>query len=230
MWTKSNLSVKISFIIISVALLLTPVLAESEDLKIVSFSLSGVSYKFELSEGDCTPTGIDKEIVETCASMDSHNMTHFSIVLCNEMGRDSDFTKWGALKTPKASIGKRIPSRQSLIRDFMKQLKKIDFRELLSDTSKLSEKSFNEVFGAGAKLGGHVEPIDVDEYAGYIGGTLSMSVADEKMVMAAVWAMTIVRGHVFFYYRFKTYQGLSDIIGLLKEVKTDIRRFVVGNQ
>lgn len=75
----------------------------------------------------------------------------------------------------------------------------------------------------------HVEMVDADEYAGYMTGTMSAESAGRKELTAGAGAMTVVRGHVFFYYKYGPYNDLSDLAGLLKQVKSEIRRFVADN-
>jgi hypothetical protein len=74
-----------------------------------------------------------------------------------------------------------------------------------------------------------MEPVDVDDYAGYMGGTMSVSVAGQNELTACVGAMTIVRGQVFFYYKYVLYKAPTDIAELLKQVKADVRKFIVAN-
>jgi len=195
----------------------------------VNYHFDGVNYMFALPEGFCTPKGEDHKMADMLASFDDRNMTHFTIVPCSELESEADFTRWGMLKTPRASIGKRIPTRKALVQDFKKDIKRNDLMLLLDDSAKLVGKTFSKVFGADCKLGMHVEPVDADEYAGYMAGMASMSFADQKMLVACAFAMTVVREHVFFYYKYAQYNGLSDIADLLKQVKREIRSFVANN-
>ena len=204
--------------------------AQGQSGEFASFSIEGVDYKFGLSKGDCIPVGRDQELAEKISSIDHNNMTHFTIILCEEAGGSTDFTKWGMLKTPRGSIGKRIPTRQIIVRDFMKNFNGKNFGDLFDDATKLAGKSFKDVFGLDAKVSGHMEPIAVDESAGYLGGTLTTLIGSEEMLVAVVASMTVVRKHIFFYYRYAKYQGVSDLVGLLAEVKTDTHRFLVGNE
>ena len=71
------------------------------------------------------------------------------------------------LKTPRGSIGKRIPTRQAWIRDFKSSIKRKELEAGFSDAEAMAKKSFAEVFGPDAKIGAHMEPISADEYAGY---------------------------------------------------------------
>lgn len=197
--------------------------------KAVDFSLSGRSYTFDLPDEYCIPTGEDARLASTVASLDPRNMTHFTIVPCGELGQDSDFTTWGMLKTPRGSIGKRIPTRQAWIRDFKKMIKNKDLEAIFSDAEAIAQKSFAEVFGSAAKVGTHMEPISADEYAGYMGGTVSLEVDDQKLLRACAGAATVVNGGVFFYYRYSPYGGPATIAALLKQVESDIARFVERN-
>ena len=100
---------------------------------------------------------------------------------------------------------------------------------MLNDESKSIGKSYKDVFGSDAQVGMHMEPLDADKYAGYAGGTISMQVAGHNQLSAFVGAMTIVRGHVFYYYKYSKYKDPTDIADLLKQVKKETGRFVIGN-
>ena len=54
--------------------------AETMNASIITFSFSGMSYKFELPDGYCTPTGKAREDANAIASLDSANITHLTIM------------------------------------------------------------------------------------------------------------------------------------------------------
>lgn len=197
--------------------------------KSVSFSLSGVNYTFKLPKEFCITSGRDSELAATIASLDPRNMTHFTIIMCKEAGRNADFTRWGMLKTPKGSIGKRIPTRKLWVKDARDSIRRRDFPELFADAEKVAGKIYKDVFGDEAKIGMHMEMVDADEYAGYMTGTFSLSIAGRNVLVAGAGALTVVRGNVFFYYKYGPYNDLADLANLLKQVKSEIRGFVTDN-
>lgn len=203
--------------------------ANGDSLLSVNFTLTGKNYKFKLPEGFCIPSGKDSILAESIASIDSRNMTHFTIIPCEEAESDTDFTRWGMLKTPRGSIGKRIPTRQQWVRDARNSIKTHDYQDFLADAKKYVNKTYQDVFGDNVKIGMHMEMVDADEYAGYMTGTMLLEVSGRKMLTAAAGALTVVRGNVFFYYRYSPYKNLSDLVKLLKQVKSEIHRFVTDN-
>lgn len=75
----------------------------------------------------------------------------------------------------------------------------------------------------------HMELIKADDSACYMAGTMSLVVGGRKELIAGAGAMTVVRGNVFFYYKYGPYNGLPDIALLLKQAKSEIRQFVIDN-
>ena len=203
--------------------------AETKSPTSMTFSLSGVNYIFTIPRGFCTTSGKDSEFAAAIASLDPKNMTHFTVIPCEEAGSDSGFTKWGILKTPRGSIGKRIPTRQQWVEDVKKSIKRRDFVELFDDVEQLVGKTYKDLFGDDAEVGMHMEMVDADEHAGYMTGTALVDVAGRKELTAMAGALTVVRGNIFFYYKYESYNDLSDLADLIKQVKPEIRRFVKDN-
>jgi len=195
----------------------------------LAFSLSGVTYTFTLPEGYAIVSGRDAEVAEAVASLDPRNMTHFTIIPSGETGREGGFTRWAGLKTPRASLGRRIPTRRQWIEDTKRIVTRRDVAERFEDAKRLAEKTYQDVFGDDAKIGTHIEMVDADEYAGYMVGTVSIEVAGQKEVRAVAGGMTVVRGNAFNYYKYGPYGDPSDLAVLLKEVRSEIRRFVADN-
>ncbi len=209
-----------------------PALAdEAGGSRIVTFSLSSVGYKFELPDGYCTPADKARELAKAVAALDPANMTHLTITLCTESGDNTALSRWGMLKTPRSSIGKRIPTRSAFITEFKSKIKHQSlWATATANASTLANKTHKEVLGSDAQVRMHMEPLDADDYAGYMGGTMALElVAGQKELIACVGAMTIVKGHVFFYYKYSQYGAPSDIADLLAQVKMETRRFVIGN-
>ena len=229
MYRKIRGFTSLLFLMAMFAALSSALAAEMADPQSSTFSLEGVTFKYRLPEGFCAPTGKAREAAESIASIDQKNMTHFTIVLCREMGSSSALTRWGMMKTPRSSIGRTIPARQAFILDFKNNIKNFALRASLNESEKLVGKTFKDVFGIDAKIGMHMEPIEADDYAGYLGGTISLSLAGKNQLTACVGAMTIVREHVFFYYKYSQYTSPADIADLLKQVKDEVRLFVVDN-
>ena len=203
--------------------------SENKGSRQVNFSLTGKNYKFTLPERFCTVSGKDGEIAKAVAALDSRNMTHFTIIPCEEVGKDARFTSWCMLKTPRGSIGKRIPNRKELIAWVKSNIKQSEFGQYVDDAKKLVGKTYRDVFGPDAKIGIHMELVGADEYAGYMVGTMSLEVAGQKELTAMAAAMTNVRSNLFSYYKYGPYNDLSDLAVLLKQAKVEIHRFVTDN-
>ncbi len=132
------------------------------------------------------------------------------------------------LKTPKGSIGKRIPTRESWVKDARNSIRKRDFPELFADAEKVINKIYKDVFGDEAKIGMHMEMVDADEYAGYVTGTFSLSIAGRNVLVAGAGAATVIRGNVFFYYKYGPYNDLADLVNLLKPARSTSPRPGIG--
>lgn len=195
----------------------------------ISFTLSGVQYTFTLPEGFVEPTGRDKASTDMAAARDDRNMTHFTAIPRDEAGREEGFASWAILKTPRASIGKRIPPRAKWVADFKAGIKRGDLAKILKDASQLAAAKYEDVFGADARIGAHMEPVDADDYAGYMCGTMVIEVTGNRRVVACAAATTVVRDSVFFYYRYAPYSTLADVAALLARVKPEIRGFALQN-
>ena len=229
MYRKISEFTSLLFLTTMFAVLPPALAAEKAEPQYITFSLEGVDFKYRLPASFCTPEGKLKEVTESIASLDQKNMTHFSIVLCGELRSGSELTRWGMMKTPRMSIGRKTPAREAFLLNFKKSISNHVLRESLNKSEKVAGKTFKDVFGSDAKVGMHMEPIEADDYGGYIGGTINISLAGKNQLTACVGAMTIVRKHLFYYYKYSHYTSMADIVDLLKQVKDEVRLFVVDN-
>ena len=203
--------------------------AKATSAKLVTFTLQGTNYKFTLPKGFCQASGENAKWAEGVASLDSHNMTHFTIIPQAQDKPNETLTKWGMLKTPRGSLGKHIPSRDEMIVEMKSLIKNHESAELLGDARKLANKTFQDVFGKDAKMGMQMEFVDTDKNAAYLAGTGTFEIAGSKSTVACAGATTVAKGNVFFYYKYADYHKVSDIADLLKQVKAEISQFITDN-
>lgn len=221
----------VEFLLISCIGFTGSALRAEDRLQHENFSLGGNSYIFTLPNGYCVPSGAEADAATEVARLDERNLTHISIAPCSELGATGAYTTWAILKTPRESLRMRIPSRAKFVESMAEQLETSKAAPLFVDVSKLLGKNLADVFGADFTLGGEMEPIHADEYAGYLGGVITMSGGpfNGSVPVACIAAMTVVKGNVFFYYRYATFREAKDLGNLLHQVKPEIRAFIADN-
>jgi hypothetical protein len=204
--------------------------SKSANHEFATFALGDVKYRVRVPDGLRIPSGKVKERLDSIPSNDSRNMTHLWLVQRDELANMSDVNNRAVLiKTPMNTIGKKNPLRQDLIADVKKGIKRHNLVKVLNDLMDDNNKSYTDVFGEESHFGGHLECVDADNCAAYFVGTLG---GDQRpnVITAVAGAITVVRGNVFFYYRYKVYDKVVDVADALKDVRKEIRWFLDDNR
>lgn len=211
------------------------VLSQNKNKQSTTFIIEDERYQLTLPIGFCIPTGERKKEADSQAQLDSSNITDVTAIRCSEVSGTEGLSEWIILKTPKGSLGKRIPTRESLIRDFKKGLSG-SLQKLLNDAGTDAKERMSQIFSADELRLGKLDmtPIDVDDNAGYIAGTMDVSIEGTPTVVAGVFAMTRVKKHIFAYYRYTKVEDKSDLINLIARMlqltKNEVRGFIEDNR
>jgi hypothetical protein len=194
------------------------------------FTVGGEEFRLSLPDGFCLPVDEFVEFARVAEQLDQTNMTDTTFVRCSDIKQHSEPTGWGMMKTPRASIGKKVPSRSEIIAYFQSNIKNPEIFQSLNNPDSLINKRFQDVFGLDANVKSSLQPLAVDDKAGYIGGTVSGSVKGHEIIVAGAAAATVVRDRIFFYYLFRPYKSPKDIAELLPLVKAGMLQFIVENE
>ena len=89
------------------------VLSQDKNKQSTTFVIEDERYQLTLPSGFCIPTGEWKKEADSQAQLDSSNITDVTAIRCSELSGTEGLSEWIILKTPKGSLGKRIPTRES---------------------------------------------------------------------------------------------------------------------
>jgi len=194
------------------------------------FTVGGEEFQLSLPDGFCLPVDEFVEFARVAEQLDQTNMTDATFVKCGDIEKHSEPTGWGMMKTPRSSIGKKVPPRSEIIAYFQNNIKNPEIFQSLNNPDKLTNKRFQDVFGVDANVKSSLQPLAVDDKAGYIGGTVSGSVKGHEIIVAGAAAATVVRERIFFFYLFRPYKSPKDIADLIPLVKAGMLQFIVENE
>lgn len=197
--------------------------------EIVKFTLANNNYKLTAPAGYRFLLEKDNTVINAVSAIDNQNITLYTFVPIDEVGHNVTFTNWSTIVTPDVFADTPTPSRKVLIESARRKLTPGYMKKKSDDTSDLVNKRCIEELGENPQLGIQVKLADTDKYAAYIIGTITCKITDNEETSALVAAMTVVRGSVFYYYKYASYNDNTDFSGLLNQVKKDIRKFINDN-
>jgi hypothetical protein len=162
-----------------------------------AFRIATVAFHAPVPEGFCLPEGKDAAAAQLVAAADRDNVTHLTVVHCDEKRRWTDYF---LIKTPTAALMATMTNAE-----LQQALEPILIKGLDSDAiTKSASEQLSGTLQSKIDLKGRIEFLGKDDSCLYLGGVLNLKgEADGSgYTLAMAQCITVVEGKALTVYRY----------------------------
>lgn len=185
----------------------------SSDVQPSAFRVGAAAFNLPVPEGFCLPEGKDAAAAQLIAASDRDNVTHLSLLQCDETRRWLDYF---LIKTPTVALMATVTNDEFQRAVEPDLAKGFNSDEIVASAS----KDVSETFQSKVDLKGKIVYLGKDEVCLYLGGVFDVTMrggVDYTLAMAQ--CMTVVAGKMLSIYRYGDGNDRKAIEALMPSTK-----------
>jgi hypothetical protein len=178
-----------------------------------AFRVGTVAFNLPVPEGFCLPEGEDAAAAQLIAASDRDNVTHLSLLQCDEKRRWIDYF---LIKTPTVALMATMTNAELQQAVEPELAKGFNSDEIVASVS----KEVSDTFRSKVDLKGQIVFLGKDESCLYLGGVFDVAGANGTgYTLAMAQCMTVVEGKMLSIYRYGGGKGRKAVEALMPSTK-----------
>ena len=187
----------------------------------ITFVIDGVRVSVPVPAGYCEPKGDLAASVREFHAADTRNITHLTLIRCDQMDREHDWTDYVLVKSPRIASGKEIP-RTTFLQMLGEAVKGDAFTKKLEsgDLEREIEEKLSGYSGQKVDVSTAIRPLGADDTCVYFGMAAGYTYGDGPTeVKIGTTCMTTVSNRVVFLYWYGSRARGDSISSLIARVR-----------